>query len=274
MNPATSECTTQVQVFDNEEFGAIRALQIDGEPWFVAKDVCDVLGIATNHLREDGRGLDEDEVMNLPNWEVGGKTPLIISEPGLYALILKSRKPQAKAFRRWVTHDVIPSIRRHGMYATPRAAEAMLNDPDVMIATLQALKAERAKSAELAAANAEMAPKALFADAVAASDRCNLVGDLAKLLKQNGYDTGQRRLFARLHEDGYLMWSAGKHMPTQRAMEQGLFKLKEHSGLKPDGSGWSTVTVTVTGKGQVHFINRYCKDRIPRNQRVMRLKTA
>ena len=205
----------------------------------------------------------------------GGKQSMnVISEPGLYSAILGSKLSSAKAFKRWVTHEVIPSIRRHGMYATPQAAEAMLADPDVMIATLQALKAERAKAAELAAANAEMAPKALFADAVAASDRCILVGDLAKLLKQNGYETGQRRLFTQLHKDGYLMWSAGKHMPTQRAMEQGLFKLKEHSGLKPDGSGWSTVTVTVTGKGQVHFINRYCKDRIPRNQRVIKFKTA
>lgn len=272
--PTDTNCTAEVQVFDNEEFGAIRALQIDGEPWFVAKDVCDVLEIRTDSIRSI---LEADEVSEANPNSIGvtrGRTPLIISEPGLYALILKSRKPQAKAFRRWVTHEVIPSIRRHGMYATPQAAEAMLADPDAMIATLQALKAERAKAAELAAANAEMAPKALFADAVAASDRCILVGDLAKLLKQNGYNTGQRRLFARLHEDGYLMLSAGKHMPTQRAMEQGLFKLKEHSGLKPDGSGWSTVTVTVTGKGQVHFINRYCKDRIPRNQRVIKFKTA
>lgn len=273
MNPATSECTTQVQVFDNEEFGAIRALQIDGEPWFVAKDVCDALDIKNS--RDALARLDEDEKGVASTDTPGGIQKLqAINEPGLYTLVLSSRKPEARAFKRWITHEVIPSIRRHGMYATPQAAEAMLADPDVMIATLQALKAERAKGAELAAANAEMAPKALFADAVAASDRCILVGDLAKLLKQNGYNTGQRRLFARLHEDGYLMWSAGKHMPTQRAMEQGLFKLKEHSGLKPDGSGWSTVTVTVTGKGQVHFINRYCKDRIPRNQRVMRLKTA
>ncbi len=273
MNPAANECTTQVQVFDNREFGSIQAIEIDHEPWFVAKGVCEILELG--NPRSSLALLDEDEKgVHSVDTPGGSQNMTIISEPGLYALILKSRKPQAKSFKRWVTHEVIPSIRRHGMYATPQAAEAMLADPDVMIATLQALKAERAKAAELAAANAEMAPKALFADAVAASDRCILVGDLAKLLKQNGYETGQRRLFTQLHKDGYLMWSAGKHMPTQRAMEQGLFKLKEHSGLKPDGSGWSTVTVTVTGKGQVHFINRYCKDRIPRNQRVIKFKTA
>lgn len=271
--PTKTNCTAEVQVFDNDQFGSIQAIEIDHEPWFVAKGVASVLGYSSTAAMT--RSMDDDEKGVQSLHTPGGDQQMsVITEGGLYGAIMRSTIPQAKAFRRWVTHEVIPSIRRHGMYATPQAAEVMLADPDVMIATLQALKAERAKAAELAAANAEMAPKALFADAVAASDRCILVGDLAKLLKQNGYNTGQRRLFARLHEDGYLMWSAGKHMPTQRAMEQGLFKLKEHSGLKPDGSGWSTVTVTVTGKGQVHFINRYCKDRIPRNQRVMRLKTA
>ena len=271
--PTVANCTAEVQIFKHEDFGSIQAVEINGEPWFVAKEVCHVLELKDPN--QSTRGLDEDEKGLFTIQTPGGPQKVThVSEAGFYKLVIRSRSRKAKIFQRWVTHEVIPSIRRHGLYATPQAAEAMLADPDAMIATLQALKAERAKAAELTAANAEMAPKALFADAVAASDRCILVGDLAKLLKQNGYNTGQRRLFARLHEDGYLMWSAGKHMPTQRAMEQGLFKLKEHSGLKPDGSGWSTVTVTVTGKGQVHFINRYCKDRIPRNQRVMRLKTA
>lgn len=271
--PTKTNCTAEVQVFSHNDFGSIQAVEVGGEPWFVAGPVAKALGYRM--ASDMTRRLDDDEKGTRSVRTPGGEQSVsVISEPGLYSAVLGSKLPSAKAFRRWVTHEVIPSIRRHGLYATPQAAEAMLADPDVMIGALQALKAERAKAAELAAANAEMAPKALFADAVAASDRCILVGDLAKLLKQNGYNTGQRRLFARLHEDGYLMWSAGKHMPTQRAMEQGLFKLKEHSGLKPDGSGWSTVTVTVTGKGQVHFINRYCKDRIPRNQRVMRLKTA
>lgn len=271
--PTETNCTAEVQVFDNDQFGSIQAIEIDHEPWFVAKGVCEILELG--NPRSSLALLDEDEKgVHSVDTPGGAQNMTIISEPGLYALILKSRKPQAKAFRRWVTHEVIPSIRRHGLYATPQAAEAMLADPDVMIGALQALKAERAKAAELAAANAEMAPKALFADAVAASDRCILVGDLAKLLKQNGYNTGQRRLFAKLHEDGYLMWSGGKHVPTQRAMERGLFELKETTGVRPDGSAWTNFTVRITGKGQIELINRYCKDRIPRNQRVIKFKTA
>ena len=271
--PAETNCTAEVQVFNNDEFGSIRTFDENGVTEFCAKDIACALGYKdpTNAIKLHCRGVAKHHPLQTP----GGVQELrFITEPDVYRLITHSKLPGAQRFEAWVFEDVLPAIRRHGLYATPQAAEAMLADPDVMIATLQALKDERAKAAELAAANAEMAPKALFADAVAASDRCILVGDLAKLLKQNGYNTGQRRLFARLHEDGYLMWSGGKHMPTQRAMEQGLFKLKEHSGLKPDGSGWSTVTVTVTGKGQVHFINRYCKDRIPRNQRVIKFKTA
>ena len=272
--PTGANCTAEVQVFNNDEFGSIRTFDENGVTEFCAKDIACALGYKdpTNAIKLHCRGVAKHHpiVDSLGR----GQYARFITEPDVYRLITHSKLPGAQRFEAWVFEDVLPAIRRHGLYATPQAAEAMLADPDVMIATLQALKAERAKAAELAAANAEMAPKALFADAVAASDRCILVGDLAKLLKQNGYNTGQRRLFARLHEDGYLMWSAGKHMPTQRAMEQGLFKLKEHSGLKPDGSGWSTVTVTVTGKGQVHFINRYCKDRIPRNQRVIKFKTA
>lgn len=253
--PTEANCTAEVQVFDSTEFGAIRALQIDGEPWFVAKDILDALGVDRTALRkldDDEKGVDS---IHTPG---GNQDVNVVSEAGLYVLILGSRKPEARAFKRWITHDVIPSIRRHGLYATPQAAEAMLADPDVMIGALQALKAERARVAELSAENAALAPKALFADAVASSDRCILVGDMAKLLKQNGYNTGQRRLFAKLHEDGYLMWSGGKHVPTQRAMERGLFELKETTGVRPDGSAWTNFTVRITGKGQIELINRYC----------------
>lgn len=112
-----------IQVFNNEQFGNVRAMSLNDEPWFVAKDVCDVLGIKTNHLREDGRGLDDDEVMNLPNWEVGGKAPLIVSEAGFYKLVMRSRKPEAKAFQRWVTHEVLPAIRRTGGYMVVKQDE-------------------------------------------------------------------------------------------------------------------------------------------------------
>lgn len=255
--PTVANCTAEVQVFDNDEFGSIQAVEINGEPWFVAKEVCRVLELKDPN--QSTRGLDEDEKGLFTIQTPGGPQKVThVSEAGFYKLVIRSRSRKAKIFQRWVTHEVIPAIRRHGLYATPQAAEAMLADPDVMIGALQALKAERAKVAELSAENAALSPKALFADAVASSDRCILVGDMAKLLKQNGYNTGQRRLFAKLHEDGYLMWSGGKHVPTQRAMERGLFELKETTGVRPDGSAWTNFTVKVTGKGQIELINRYC----------------
>lgn len=252
MHPAANECTTQVQVFSNEEFGAVRALQISGEPWFSAVDVCRVLEIG-NPSQAMTR-LDGDEVTLISN--EGSRESNYVSEPGLYSLILGSRKPEARAFKRWVTHEVIPAIRRRGLYATPAAAEAMLADPDAMIAALQALKAERAKAAELEASNAEMAPKALFADAVAASDTSILVGEMAKLLKQNGVDTGQKRFFEWLRANGFLMkGGTSKNMPTQRSMELGLFEIKERTVSNPDGTVRITKTPKVTGKGQVYFTN-------------------
>ena len=158
--------STSIQQFQSEQFGTIRTTTIDGEPWFVAKDVCDVLGIATNHLNESGRGLDDDEITNIPNWENGGRAPLIISEAGLYSLILKSRKSEAKAFKRWVTHEVLPSIRKHGMYATPQTVDEMLSDPDTMIRTLQVLKAERQKNQALTEDTARLLPTAMLYDVI------------------------------------------------------------------------------------------------------------
>ena len=119
-----------IQVFNNEDYGTIRALKVNGDPWFVAKDICDALGIATNHLREEGRGLDDDEVATIPNWEGKGAAPLIVSEAGMYSLMMRSRKPEAKAFKRWVTSEVLPSIRKTGRYELPQQipALAMLNE--------------------------------------------------------------------------------------------------------------------------------------------------
>ena len=251
------------QVFENSEFGAIRAMRgEDGEPWFVAKDVCDALGIATNHLREEGRGLDDDEVSTLPNWEGKGAAPLIVSEAGLYSLILKSRKPEAKAFKRWITHEVIPSIRRHGAYATPQTIESIIADPRNGIRLLQALADEQDRNRELEARNHEMEPKAFFADSVSQSSTSVLVGVLAKLLKQNGYDTGQNRLFKTLCADGFLIGTKGRnyHMPTQKAIEMRLFEVKESTRTHADGHTSIDRTTLVTGKGQVYFVNRYCRE--------------
>lgn len=239
--------------FENDIFGAIRVTQDDGgEPWFVAKDVCDALGIATNHLREEGRGLDEDEVLSLPNWEGKGSAPLIVSEPGFYKLVMRSRKPEAKAFQRWVTHEVLPSIRKRGGYMASVKDET----PEETMARAFILAKEtiERKNREIA----EMKPKALFADAVSTSDKCMLVGELAKVLRQNGVQMGQKRLFAWLRDNGYLMKRGSSYnLPTQKAMEMELFEVKETAINHSDGHVSTNFTTKVTPKGQQYFINKF-----------------
>lgn len=244
----------EVQVFSSEQFGNVRAMSLNDEPWFVAKDVCDVLGIKTNHLREDGRGLDDDEVMNLPNWEVGGKAPLIVSEAGFYKLVMRSRKPEAKAFQRWVTHEVLPAIRRTGGYMVAKQDETPEQIMARAVLVAQDTIARQKREIE------ELKPKALFADAVAASDGTCLVGELAKMLKQNGVNMGQNRLFAWMREHGYLgKTGSNRNVPTQRAMEQGLFRIKETAVTHSDGHVTINRTPKVTGKGQRYFIDVFAK---------------
>ena len=242
--------------FENESFGAIRVTQDDGgEPWFVAKDVCDALGIATNHLREEGRGLDEDEVLSLPNWEGKGSAPLIVSEPGFYKLVMRSRKPEAKAFQRWVTHEVLPYIRKRGGYMASVKDET----PEETMARAFILAKEtiERKNREIA----EMKPKALFADAVSTSDKCMLVGELAKVLRQNGVQMGQKRLFAWLRDNGYLMKRGSSYnLPTQKAMEMELFEVKETAINHSDGHVSTNFTTKVTPKGQQYFINKFLSE--------------
>lgn len=243
-----------IQVFNNEQFGNVRAMSLNDEPWFVAKDVCDVLGIKTNHLREDGRGLDDDEVMNLPNWEVGGKAPLIVSEAGFYKLVMRSRKPEAKAFQRWVTHEVLPAIRRTGGYMVAKQDETPEQIMARAVLVAQDTIERQKKQIE------ELKPKALFADAVAASDGTCLVGELAKMLKQNGVNMGQNRLFSWLRENGYLgKTGSNRNVPTQRSMEQGLFRIKETAVTHSDGHVTINRTPKVTGKGQRYFIEAFAK---------------
>lgn len=243
-----------IQVFNNDQFGNVRAMSLNEEPWFIAKDVCDVLGIGTNHLRESGRGLDDDEVMNLPNWEVSGKAPLIVSEAGFYKLVMRSRKSEAKAFQRWATHEVLPAIRRTGGYMVAKQDET----PEQIMAraVLVAQDTIERQKREIA----ELKPKALFADAVAASDGTCLVGELAKMLKQNGVNMGQNRLFAWMREHGYLgKTGSNRNVPTQRAMEQGLFRIKENAVTHSDGHVTINRTPKVTGKGQRYFIEVFAK---------------
>lgn len=246
-----------LQVFTNEDFGSVRVLAIDNEPWFVAKDVCDALGIATNHLREEGRGLDDDEVANLPNWEGKGAAPLIITEAGLYSLILRSRKPEAKRFKRWVTHDVLPTIRKHGVYATPQSIERMLADPDTMIATLKALKAERKRADALMEDNARLLPKATMYDVAIEAEGTMSVTETARYLAQYDKTINRTRLFALLRADG-LVCKQG-NAPTKKAIERGY--MVQVMTTRADGRA-NDPYARMTRKGMDYCMRTYCASHV------------
>ena len=240
-----------VKQFSNEQFGELRVVQDEqGEPWFVAKDVCDALGLGRQH--DSTRYLDDDEKgEGLVNTSSGVQTMVTVNEPGLYRLILKSRKPEAKAFQRWVTHEVLPAIRRDGGYMVARD-----ETPEETMA--RALLIAQSTIDRQTAQIAELKPKALFADAVAASDGTCLIGELAKMMRQNGVDIGQNRLFEVMREQDFLGKSgSNRNVPTQRAMEMGLFRIKETAITHSDGHVTISRTPKVTGKGQVYFLKRF-----------------
>jgi len=250
----------EIQQFDFRGASLRTLTDKAGEPWFVAKDVCDILelGNTTNALR----ALDEDEKTNFTNCNVaqnGGRAPLIISEPGLYKLIMRSRKPEAKEFQRWVTHEVLPQIRKTGGYIpTSETDDDMTILAKAVMIGQRTMEAQKQKIAEQQTRIVELEPKARFADAVAASDGTCLVGELAKMLRQNGMDIGQNRLFRLLQADGYLGKSgSNRNVPTQRAMDLGLFRIKETTVTHADGHTTVSRTPKVTGKGQRYFIDRY-----------------
>ena len=244
----------ELKIFKNSEFGEIRTVEIDGEPWFVGKDVAEILGYANPSKALLDHVDEEDKLNNESLSSLGQRGGWLINESGLYSLILSSKLPNAKAFKRWVTSEVLPSIRKHGLYAK----EELLDNPDIAIAAFKALKEEREARKALEAENKQMQPLALFAKSVSASDTSILIGDLAKLLKQNGCDTGQKRLFEELRQRGFLMKSgSSKNLPTQKSMELGLFEVKESTINNSDGSVRVTKTTKVTGKGQVYFVNLF-----------------
>ena len=251
---------SNIQIF-NYNSVEVRTIQNDGEPWFVLRDVCNVLGLGTP--ARVAERLDTDEVSQTHITDSMGRQQemTIINESGLYNVILRSDKPEAKPFRKWVTSEVLPTIRRHGMYATPDTVEKMLADPDTTIKLLETIKQERAARLALEAQAEADKPKVLFADAVSASHTSILVGDLAKLLRQNGVDIGQNRLFSFLREKGYLCSQGERYnLPTQRSMDRGWFQVKETTINQPNGSVRITRTVKVTGKGQQYFINLFLAD--------------
>lgn len=240
------------------EGNEVRTVLHGDETLWVLKDVCDVLGLSdTNKVAER---LDGDELTRI-KFVSGGQTREMyaVTESGLYSVILRSDKPDAKKFKRWVTHEVLPTIRRHGAYVTPGKLEEMMNDPDVWIKVLTALKNERAAKEHLQLEAAKNEPKVIFADAVSVSDGTILIGELAKILKGNGVEIGQNRLFEKLRQDGYLIKRQGTdyNAPTQRAMELGLFRVKETAITHSDGHVTISKTTKVTGKGQQYFINLF-----------------
>lgn len=250
----------EIQQFDFRGASLRTLTDKAGEPWFVAKDVCDILELTNPAVAL--QSLDDDEKTNLSNsyvWSESGRRPLIISEPGLYRLVMRSRKPEAKEFQRWVTHEVLPQIHKTGGYIPTTAADDDMTilAKAVMIGQ-RTMEAQNQQIAEQQTRIVELEPKARFADAVAASDGTCLVGELAKMLRQNGMDIGQNRLFRLLQADGYLGKSgSNRNVPTQRAMDLGLFRIKETTVTHADGHTTVSRTPKVTGKGQRYFIDRY-----------------
>lgn len=242
---------TELTLFCNDEFGQVRTLMIDDNPWFVASDVCKALAISNPTVAVQRLEDDERSKLNLGRQ---GDTNLI-NEYGLYSLVLASRKPDAKKFKHWITHDVLPSIRKHGLYAV----DELLNDPDLAIKAFTALKEEREKNKRLAADNERMKPKEIFHDAVAGSKSSIPIGDLAKILKQNGIDIGANRMFKWMRENGFLIKRKGRdwNIPTQKAMNAGLFEVKECTIPAPPYIGRTTL---VTGFGQTYFIKKFLSE--------------
>lgn len=253
----------ELQIFNHPDFGKIRTVAINGDPWFVGKDVAHVLGYSntkdalSRHVDSEDK-LQNDEVVILD--PMGrDQHPTIINESGLYSLVLSSKIPGAKKFKHWVTSEVLPSIRKHGAYMTPETLQAAILNPDTMIELCRRLKEEQERATALQEENTSMRPKALFADSVAASGSTILVGELAKILRQNGVDMGEKRLFGWMRENGYLIKRKGTdyNMPTQKSMEQGLFKIKETVISHSDGHTSVNKTPKITGTGQQFFVNLF-----------------
>jgi len=254
----------KLQVFKNSEFGQIRIVEVEGKPYAVGIDVARILEYAkpSQAVIDHCKGIRK---LGIPS-NGGEQATNVIPEGDIYRLIVKaadqSRNPDIKAkaerFEIWVFEEVLPSIRKHGAYLTPDKIEEVLLNPDTIIRLATDLKTEREARKALEAQAKKDKPKTIFADAVTASNTTILIGDLAKLIRQNGYNIGQNRLFRYLREKGYLIKSgSSRNMPTQRAMELGLFEVKETAVNNPDGSIRVTKTTKVTGKGQIYFINHF-----------------
>lgn len=251
----------ELKIFEKSEFGSVRVMEREGEPWFVARDVLKALGYAEDYnpsralqaVPEEWKGV---QPMHTPG---GTQEMLTLSEPGLYFFLARSDKPKALPFQKWLAGEVVPSIRRTGGY--------LLNKPDdtpevimarAVLVAQATIKRLESRNTELEGAVSEMKPKALFADSVASSSSSILVGQLAALIRQNGVNIGQNRLFEWMRGRGYLVSSGSrKNSPTQKSLDMGLFEVKERAINNPDGSVRLTLTTKVTGKGQIYFVNKF-----------------
>lgn len=241
----------ELQIFNNEEFGDIRTVTIDNEPWFVGKDVAEALGYAeprsavSKKVEECDRGVAE---METPS---GKQKMTTINESGLYALIFSSKLESAKRFKHWVTSEVLPSIRKTGGYDMKQLQGKEL----LALAVLEAQKTIEEQTAQIE----EMKPHAILGQAITTANTSILVGDLAKILRQNGVDIGAQRLFGWMRENGYLIKRKGSdwNLPTQKSMDMGLFEIKESVHIDGNGCNKISRTPKVTGKGQQYFINKF-----------------
>lgn len=239
----------ELQIF-NFEGKDIRTVIIDNQPWFVGKDVAEVLGYSNPQKALRDHIDDEDKTVN-ESFSVNGTKAILVNESGLYSLVLKSQLPGAKRFKRWVTSEILPSIRKHGAYMTEDVIAKTLSDPNYIIGLIQSIQEHKQKIEA-------QKPKVLFAESVETSHQSILIGDLAKLICQNGINIGQNRLFEILRNKGYLIKHGdSRNMPTQRSMELGIMEVKERTVNNPDGSVRITKTTKITGKGQIYFINKF-----------------
>jgi len=258
--------TSEVQTFNfvnSQVSSPVRVVEIEGNPWFVGKDVAKVLGYARptkaihDHVDQEDRC---EQIVTISQSSQNGtpQNTLLVAESGVYSLIFASKLPAAKKFKRWVTSEVLPAIRKHGAYMTDAKAKAIVTDKSALADLLQQA-ADQLKAKDILIE--ELKPKALFAASVAASKSTVLVGELAKILRGNGVDIGANRLFAWMRENGYLISRKGSdwNMPTQRAMDMGLFKIKETTINHINGVTTVSKTPKVTGKGQQYFINKLLK---------------
>ena len=254
-----------LKIFNNDEFGQVRTSVIDDEPYFSLNDVCRVLEIA--NPRNVKARLNGDGVHSMDIIDSMGRTQKanFINESNLYKLVFQSRKPEAERFGDWVTSEVLPAIRKHGVYMTDGVIERTLTDPDYLIMLATNLKEEKAKRALAEAQNEKNKPKVLFADTVSASNRSCLMGELAKMISQEAIRTGktdkkigQNKLFAWMRNNGYLCKSGErKNQPLQTYVEQGLFEMKKGSYVDSKGANVITTTTKITGKGQIYFVNKF-----------------